>query len=479
MKRLLFIVAGVVVTIAAAGGLGYWLGRGTGPASKPLQRAATPSGPPLYYQDPDGKPFYSAVPTKTADGRAYVPVYHDLAAAPASATPANTAQPDRHILYYRNPMGLPDTSPVPKKDPMGMAYIPVYADEAAAPGTVRLDPAKIQTLGVRTAPVEARTALTKTIRATGIVQFDERSLAVVTTKVAGWLEHLAVAATGTAVRRGQILAQIYSPELVASEQEYLVAADMAAQAGHGGGHADPSGLVAASLERLRALDIPEGEIARLHRTGRAERRIAVRAPEDGVVIDKPALEGMRVAPGDPLYKIADLSTVWLIAEVQEQDLGLIRRGQKARASFVAFPGRRFDGTVDFVYPTLSAETRTGRVRIVMPNPELLLRAAMYASVRIDAPVAAAPVLAVPASAVIDSGTRQVVLVAQGEGRFAPRAVTLGVHGDDWVQVTEGLKPGEQVVVGANFLIDAESNLRAALQAFAPPAENSSGEAPKP
>ncbi len=420
MKRLL--VFGLAVAIAAAGGAGYWLGHGTAPTPKPL--------------------------------------------APASPAPAKSAQAERRILYYRNPMGLPDTSPVPKKDSMGMDYIPVYADEAVAPGTVRLDPAKIQTLGVRTAPVEERTALTKTIRATGIVQFDERGLAVVTTKVAGWLEHLAIAATGTAVHRGQILAQIYSPELVASEQEYLVAADMAAQAGHGG-HADPAALVAASLERLRALDIPEDEIARLRRTGRAERRIAVRAPEDGVVIEKPALEGMRVAPGDPLYKIADLSTVWLIAEVQEQDLGLIRRGQKAYASLVAFPGRRFDGTVDFVYPTLSTDTRTGRVRIVVPNPDLLLRAAMYASVQIDAPLGTGPVLAVPASAIIDSGTRQVVLVAQGQGRFAPRAVALGVHGDDWVQVTDGLKPGERVVVGANFLIDAESNLRAALQAFMP------------
>jgi Cu(I)/Ag(I) efflux system membrane fusion protein len=199
------------------------------------------------------------------------------------------------------------------------------------------------------------------------------------------------------------------------------------------------------------------------------------APEDGVVIDKPVQEGMRINAGEALYRTADLSSLWLIAEVQEQDIGAIAPGQRVHATFVAFPGRTFEGTVEFIYPSLSAETRTARVRIVMPNPDGALRAAMFANVEFDGAVRGGPVVSVPNSAVLDSGTRQVVLIARGEGRFEPRQVHLGVRGDDWVQVVNGVKPGERVVVGANFLIDAESNLRAALQGFADGAKPDAGQ----
>ena len=422
---------------------------------------------PLYYQDPDGKPTYSAGPAKTPDGRDYKPVFED-AVSPARAT--KPSEP-RKLLYYRNPMGLPDTSPSPKKDAMGMDYLPVYADEGGSDdpsGTVRISPGKIQTLGVRTAVVELRPAASRTVRATGIVQFDERHLATVTTKAAGWIEHLAVAATGDPVKRGQVLAELYAPDLVAAEEEYLVATRMGGHAAGAGVHGDSGGLTAAALQRLRALDVPDDEIARLRRTGVATRRIAIRAVQDGVVIEKPVQEGMRIAAGEPLYKTADLASVWLIAEVQERDLGLDQPGQAADASFVTFPGRSFSGVVDFIYPALTAETRTARVRIVVPNTDRALRAAMYANVEIAVPVGSGPVLAVPDSAVIDSGKRQLVLIAKGEGRFEPRPVRTGAHGDDWVEILDGLKQGEQVVTGANFLIDAESNLRAALQTFAPP-----------
>jgi membrane fusion protein, copper/silver efflux system len=222
--------------------------------------------------------------------------------------------------------------------------------------------------------------------------------------------------------------------------------------------------------------VPADEIARLRRTGRVAQRIPVLAPADGVVTEKMVVEGTRVGPDQPLYKTASLSPVWLIAEVQEQDLGAIRPGEMARASFVAFPGRAFEGTVEFLYPSLSAETRTGRVRIVMPNPDQALRAGMYADVEIKAPAdeASEPVLAVPASAILDSGTRQVALVERGEGRFEPRTVRVGAQGDGYAQVLDGLRPGERVVVGANFLIDAESNLRAALQSFTAPQNGEQG-----
>ncbi|MEA2753869.1 MAG: rane fusion protein copper/silver efflux system [Aliidongia sp.] len=415
--------------------------------------------PPLYYQDPDGKPSYAPAPRQTADGRDFRPVFAEDSSVPTKTEPAvkPPGSDGRRVLYYRNPMGLSDTSLKPKKDSMGMDYLPVYADEGTpndAPGTVRISPGRMQILGVRTEAAEMRPAESRAVRATGILRFDERHLATVTTKVPGWIEHLAVAATGDAVHRGQVLAEIYAPDLVASEEEYLVAARMGGAIG------------AASDQRLRALDIPQTEIARLRRTGQSSRRIAIVAPADGVVIDKPVQDGMRVEAGEALYRTADLSSIWLIAQVPEQDLAMIRAGEPARATFVAFPSRTFDGKVDFIYPTLSVETRTGQVRIVLPNPDGALRAAMYANVLIDNSAGGEPILSVPNSSVLDSGARQIVLVASGEGRFEPRQVHLGLRGDDRVQVLDGLKSGEQVVVGANFLIDAESNLRAALRGFA-------------
>lgn len=377
-------------------------------------------------------------------------------------TPAD----DNPVLYYRNPMGLADTSPVPKNDSMGMAYIPVHAKDAQDAGSVTISPGRLQTLGVRTTLVEGHVALARTVRATGVVKLDERRLATVTTRTEGWVEKLEVAATGEPVKRGQILAWIYAPELVAAEQEYLVAAGLERDSHPGSVHGDGSSLVDASIQRLRALDVPADEIERLRRTGQASRRIAVRALRDGIIEEKPVTEGMRVAAGDPLYKLADLSTVWLIADVQEADLGQIQPGQTVKASFTAFPGRTFEGQVDFIYPMLSSDTRTARVRIVIPNHDLALRSEMFASAAIETAAAPGTVLMVPNSAVIDSGVRQVVLLDKGEGRFVPREVKLGARGDGVVQILEGLDAGDSVVTSANFLIDAESNLKAALQTFA-------------
>jgi Cu(I)/Ag(I) efflux system membrane fusion protein len=467
-------VLAAVVMVAAGGG--YLLGRShedaPAPTSTNVPAMAQQTRPPVYYQDPDGKPNYSPTPKKTADGRDFKPIYDATQNATANAQPLKAAAADKGgILFYRNPMGLPDTSPVPKKDSMGMDYLPVYENETGADaGVVQVSPDRVQMLGVRTASVEMRPALTSAIRATGTVQFDERRLADVTTKVGGWIEKLDVAATGDAVRAGQPLLELYSPDVVSAEQEYLVVAQMGAGAHTDMVHGDSSLMIDAATRRLRALDVPEGEIARLRHSGRAARDIAVLAPANGIVTEKDAVLGMHVDPGTPLYKTADLSTVWLIAEVQEQDLGSVKPGQKAHASFVAFAGKRFDGIVDFVYPTLSPETRTAKVRIVIANDDHSLRADMYATVEIDTPSSgAASILAVPDSAVIDNGTRQIVLVVRGAGRFQPRAVRIGARGDGYAQVLGGLKEGEQVVTSANFLIDAESNLRAALQSFTPPA----------
>lgn len=436
----------------------------------PNPSAFTAERQPLYYQDPTGKPDYSPTPKKDAQGRDYVPVY-DEAGEPSAKPPGQPAASDkeRKILYYRNPMGLPDTSPVPKKDSMGMDYIPVYADEAGATGTVKIAPERIQTLGVRT-EAATRRSLARAVRAVGTVAPDERRVGVVNTKFEGWIERILVSTTGQPVRRGEPLAEVYSPDLALAQQEYLVARNAAASMAHADQmtRENARAIAAAALSRLRNWDISADQLTRLQRSGAATRTLTLAAPVGGIVMEKPALQGMHFAAGDTLYRITDLSSVWLLADVFEQDLGQIRPGQAAAIALQAYPGRTFSGQVAFVYPTVNAQTRTAKVRIEVPNPDLLLKIDMYATVEIAAPVDTAPVLAIPDSAVLDTGTKQTVLVDRGEGRFEPRAVKLGPKADGYVAVLDGVKDGEKVVVGANFLIDAESNLRAALQNFAAP-----------
>jgi Cu(I)/Ag(I) efflux system membrane fusion protein len=440
----------------------------------PIDPAAGSERAPLYYQDPSGKPDYSPEPKKDAQGRDYVPVYEDTGAAPVAASaPAAPPAPagERKILYYRNPMGLPDTSPVPKKDSMGMDYIPVYANEGsgAVPGTVAISPERIQMLGVRTEAVTRR-SMARTVRAVGTVAADERRIGVVNPKFEGWIEKLLVNTTGQSVRRGERLLEVYSPDLVLAQREYLVARSAATDMAHADAMArdNTKAIADAALARLKNWDISADQLARLQRTGSATRTLTLRAPIAGVVMDKQALEGLHFAAGDMLYRIADLSTVWLLADVYEQDLAQIRQGQSATISVQAYPGRVFEGRVAFIYPTVNAQTRTTKVRIEVPNPELLLKTDMYATVEIAAPVESASVLVVPDSAVLDTGTRQTVLVDRGEGRFEPRAVKLAARAGGFAAVLDGVREGEKVVTGANFLIDAESNLRAALQTFTAP-----------
>ncbi|TPG57428.1 efflux RND transporter periplasmic adaptor subunit [Roseomonas nepalensis] len=428
--------------------------------------SASPGRPALYYQDPSGKPEYSATPRKTANGRDFTPVYEDTAAPPASppapapaspqASPSPSPGSRSRILYYRNPMGLPDTSPVPKKDSMGMDYLPVFEEEANQPaGTVTVSPERVQLLGVRTEAATQRT-MTRSIRAVGTIAVDERRLAVVAPRFEGWIQKLLVNETGQPVRRGQPLFEVYSPDLAVAEQEYVVTRRM------------DGGIANAALSRLRNFDLPEEEIARLRRTGTVSRALTLTSPMDGVVMEKAALQGMRFAPGETLYRIADLSTVWLLADVFEQDLGIVGPGQEASIALTSYPDRRFTGLVTFVYPTVNATTRTARVRVEIPNPDQLLKPDMYATVEIAAALGSTPVVTVPDSAVLDTGTRQAILVERAPGRYEPRTVSVGRRADGQVEIRNGLSTGERVVVGANFLIDAESNLRAALQSFAPP-----------
>ncbi len=391
---------------------------------------------------------------------------------PANVGPTSetTAPGQRKVLYFRHPMGLPDTSPAPKKDSMGMDYIPVYEGEDKDDGTIRISLAKVQRLGVRTEQVQMRN-LSRTIRAVGTVQMDESRLAVINAKFEGYIEKLHVNTTGQPIQRGQPLMQVYSPELVQAQQEYAIASEAARALSSDADNTVRTtvrALLNGALQRLRNLDFPADELQRLQRDGTASRLITLRSPVAGVVLEKPAVEGMRFMPGDTLLKTADLSTVWLIAEVFEQDLAAVREGQPARITVNAYPGVEFKGIVEFIYPTVSRDTRTARVRVVVPNPAGRLRADMYASVELSAGADLGLVLVVPDSAVIDSGTRQVVLVERGEGRFEPREVKIGAAGDGFYEIRAGLAAEDRVVVSANFLLDAESNLRAALRSFTAP-----------
>lgn len=449
-----------LIGLATATGAGYWLGM---KRTEPVEMSATPTQAErkiLYYRNPMGLPDTSPEPKKDSMGMDYIPVYADE----APAAPA--AQGERKILYYRNPMGLPDTSPEPKQDSMGMDYIPVYADEAAQPGQVSISPDKVQKLGVRTEPAAMR-ELARMVRAVGQFQVDERRLHTVTAKFEGYIEHLSVNATGQPVRRGQPLMQVYSPELVAAQEEYLIAwkgretlASGTEESLTGVGQ-----LAEGALRRLRNWDISDAQLQRLQREGKATRTLTLYSPANGVVLEKVAVAGMRFMPGEPLFKIADLSTIWLIADVFEQDLAQVRIGQPVKIVVDAYPEKEFSGKIAYIYPTVVPETRTAKVRVELANPGGMLKPDMYANVQLDAGGGKAGVLAVPDSAVIDSGTRQVVLVQRAEGLFEPREVRLGRRGDGYAEVLQGIAEGEQVVVRANFLIDAESNLRAALGGF--------------
>jgi Cu(I)/Ag(I) efflux system membrane fusion protein len=405
----------------------------------------------------------------------------DKAASVPTAGPAGEAKPgQRKLLYYRNPMGLPDTSPVPKKDPMGMDYVPVYEGEDQGPaGTVKVSADRIQTLGVRTETASKR-VLARAVRAVGTIDVNERGQHTVAPKFEGWIEKLHVNTTGQAVARGQPLAEVYSPELVSAQREYLIAYNATKTLGSAGADAQTgmTQLANAALERLRNWDISEQQLARLREGGEPRRTLTLLAPASGVIIKDPPVAGMRFMPGEPLFRIADLSRVWLIGDVFEQDLGLVRIGARTTLAVSAYPDKSFPGEVTFIYPMLNAETRTARVRIELANPQGQLKPGMYGTVQIDAGPRR-EVLTVPDSAVIDSGTRQVVLVAIGEGRFEPREVKLGSRGEGFVEVLSGVKDGESVVTRANFLIDSESNLKAALSGFSADKNASPGAAGAP
>ncbi|MGE3506988.1 MAG: efflux RND transporter periplasmic adaptor subunit [Alphaproteobacteria bacterium] len=458
-----------LAAVTAAGVGGYWAGlRGAALpgvykllSAAPARAAAGPtaSGPVVYYRDPDGRPVYSSAPRRTADGREFRAVGAseedvDLEDKPSLAAIGSATAAPRRVLYYRNPMGLPDVSPVPKKDSMGMDYIPVYEGEDDDGSVVKVSLGKLQRTGVRSEPVDLR-AIVRPVRVPGTIQFDERRVAVVATRSDAFVEEVANVTTGDRVTKGQALVRLYSPEISGAGAQFLTDLNVGARDGPVGG----------ARQRLENLGVPPEVISEIERTRRVPLSITWRAPRDGVVLERNIVDGMKIAPGEVLFRLADISTVWVLADVPEYELESIRPGAAARIRVRSLPGRSFEGRVALIYPQVAKETRTTRVRIEIPNPDGVLLDKMYADVEIETG-SGAPVLSVSESALIDTGTRQFVILDRGEGRFEPRGVQIGMRGEGVVEIREGVAEGDRVVVSANFLIDAESNLKAALRGLA-------------
>jgi Cu(I)/Ag(I) efflux system membrane fusion protein len=464
MNRAILTSVAVTALIAATAG-GFLLGRThTKPSDANGMTVVTPanaqdSGKVIYYRDPDGKPLYSLIPKKTGDGRDYLGV---LASAdvsfdgPPVAETASATPSERKIRYYRNPMGLADTSPTPKKDSMGMDYIAVFEGEDRDDGSVKLSPGKIQRTGVKSEPAALRVIRTL-IRAPGTIQLDERRISVISMRAESWVQKVADVTTGSKVTKGQLLMEIYSPAVASAAAEYVTTLNSkitSSEVAYGRG----------SRQRLMNLDIPEPVIVAIEKTRVIPIAIDWTAPRDGLVLERNVVEGMRAQPGEVLFRVADPSVVWATIDVAERDLGALAVGQPAAVKARGFPGRDFLGKISVIYPQVNKETRTGRVRIELANPDIALLPDMYVDAEINTGTQA-PVVTIPDSAVLDTGSKQAVFVDKGEGRFEPREVKIGHRGDGYAEVTDGVVEGEVVVVSANFLIDAESNLKAALKGF--------------
>jgi RND family efflux transporter MFP subunit len=332
---------------------------------------------------------------------------------------------------------------------------------------VTLDGRRQQLMGVRTVTAARRT-LAAQARATGIVTADETRQTEVTLKVDGWIERLHVDYTGRAVQRGEPLFALYSPDLIAAQQEYVLARQALAQTRTSQvpeSRDIAERLVAAARERLEVWDLPANAIEALERTGTPTRTITFPSPASGVVIEKMAIQGMRVMAGQPLFRIADLSRVWVEADVYEGELGLLTRGTTAALRIDAFPGESFEARLTFVSPVVDQATRTVRARFELPNPAGRLRPGMFAAVDVSAP--AREVLTIPSDALVDTGRRQIVFISEGDGYYVPRDVRTGLRLDGHVEILEGLAEGQQVASAALFFLDSESQLRAALEGYAP------------
>ncbi len=387
---------------------------------------------------------------------------------------AQQASGERKPLFYRNPMNPTVTSPVPAKDAMGMDYIPVYADDAGggadqAPGTVVINPTVEHSIGVRTAKAVRKT-ISRTIQTVGRVGYDEELLIRLHPKVSGWIEKLFVDETGAVVKPDTMLLSIYSPQLVASEEEYLLALKNVETL-----KASPfpdirkgaEDLLRSSRERLELMDVPAHQIRKLEETRKIMKSLHIHSPAAGIVLKVGVREGQHVTPATELYAIADLSRVWVYVDVYEYELPWVRAGDEAEMRLDAMPGRVFKGKITYIYPYLDPKTRTNKVRLEFDNREGLLKPDMFADVSIHAS-RRLDAIVIPSEAVIRTGRVPKIFVRTGKGTFEPRDVRVGVNTDGETQILAGVKPGEEVLTSAQFLIDSESSLKEAAAKMVAP-----------
>ena len=442
----------IVVAAGVGAGVGIWVvGPPTGGTQVQEAEAAT-------YRCP-------MHPTMVADHAGACPIC-GMDLVKDEATAAAPPSGERRIAYWRAPMDPNFTADTPGKSPMGMDLIPVYEDELGAAGTVQIDPVTVQNIGVKTARVE-RQQLTRKIRALGRVDYDETGMTDVNTKMAGWVEKLFVDYTGQVVKKGQPLLEIYSPELVAAQEEYLTALDYQqrlAKAAAGDVVQGGRDLLAAAAQRLRYWDITESQIAALEKSRQVKRNMTIYSPQEGIVVHKAVFNGAHIKSGQHLYRIGDLSRVWVYADIYEYELPWVKVDQEAAVELSYLPGKLFRGQVTYVYPFLDPKTRTVKVRMSFDNPALDLKPEMYANVSLQS-IVSRDALVVPVQSVIRSGERNIVVADLGEGKFQPREVTVGVESDGLYQVLEGVREGDRIVTSAHFLIDSESNLKAAVSSM--------------
>ena len=372
-----------------------------------------------------------------------------------SQLPLAAADADREILYWVAPMDSNYRRDKPGKSPMGMDLVPVHANAAGDSSSVTISPEVVQNLGIRTATAE-RSRLWRGIDTVGYVDYDESKVSHIHLRTEGWIEHLVAHSEGERVRKGEKLLELYSPDLVNAQEEFV----QALVSGN-------SGLIRASRERLIALGIPANQVKQLEKTRKVEQNISIYSPQDGVVSKLMVRHGMYVTPKNQVMSLADLSSIWLLAEVYERQADWVRVGQPAEISTAFLPGRSWKGQVEYIYPSLDPKTRTLKARLRFDNPDEILKPNMYTNVKIFG----GPkddVIVIPIEALIRTGREQRVVMSLGDGRFESRSVTAGIESGDWVEILEGIEPGDTVVTSGQFLIDSEANLKASMTRMSSP-----------
>ncbi len=448
----LFVIGGLGVGF----GVGYFFAGSTPHSQQHEMEAGAPSAERkvLFYRNPMNPAITSPVMMQDEMGMDYIPVY------------ADEGKPkEKEVLFYRNPMNPAITSPVMMQDDMGMDYIPVYADGGASnepAGTVTIDPVTVQNIGVRTARAEVRD-LSRTLNGLGRVDFNEERLARLHPKTSGWIEQLFVDETGKRVSKDTILLGIYSPELVAAQQEYLVALNNWEAVRNSASEQmkrSSKTILNSALERLQLFDVAEHQIVELKKSRKIKKQLHIHSSFDGRVMHIGSREGQFVTPKDELYLIADLSRIWVNVDVFEDELSWLNVGDRAEMRIRAEPGRTYNGKITFIHPVLNPRSRTVQVRLEFDNADLSLKPGMYANVTLYVDPQPDAVV-VPSEAIIRSGSREQVFVVREAGKFEPREVVLGVSAQGLTQILSGVEAGEEVVTSSQFLIDSESKLREA------------------